>query len=147
MGEDRIEDMQQAGAPRLRLAKDIDLSKAKRNCKCKGTGIAGWQMIETPEGEQQVPIICRCVSRRGGVKKDMLDRMMEAVQKQLDEGVFAMQLSDDLIGLPPEVRERAVSKLEEQANDESKSQQVREALHEALRLVKEKEQSHGNPPN
>lgn len=145
MAEDRIEDLQRPGAPRLRLAKDIDLSKAKRNCpKCTGTGVSGWQLLELPEGEQQVPIICSCVSRRGGVREDMLDHMMKEVQKQLDEGVFAENLSNDIAGLPDEVKAKAVAKLREQSMDESKGPDVREALTEAVRLIEKKEKLHVN---
>ena len=59
---------------RVRLAEHIDLSKASPSCKrCYGTGVTGNKVV----GEQRIPIICRCVVRGGGVKKDQLDRMQE----------------------------------------------------------------------
>jgi len=66
--------------PRVRLAEDVDLSKAKPGCKsCHGTGIAGQRVFEDASGEVHVPIVCACVVRRGGVRRDALDRMQGAV--------------------------------------------------------------------
>jgi len=56
-------------APPVVLSEDVDLSRAKPgHNRCNGTGIVGYQTINTAEGEVRVPVICRCVSRRGGVK-------------------------------------------------------------------------------
>lgn len=59
---------------RVRLAQDVDLSKATKKCKhCHGTGIVGYRVVQ----EDRIPIICRCVSRAGGVRKDAFDKMTE----------------------------------------------------------------------
>lgn len=65
-------------APPIALADDIDLSKAKPGCsRCHGRGIRGTQIINTAEGATRVPVICRCVTRNGGVKPRGMARVME----------------------------------------------------------------------
>lgn len=67
--------------PRVRLASDVDLSKAKPSCAgCHGTGIAGHRVLKGDDaGEVRVPVVCGCVLRRGGVRQDALDRMQGGV--------------------------------------------------------------------
>jgi len=68
-----------AAPMRVRLASDIDLNRAKKSCKrCHGTGIVGERIVE----EHRIPIICRCVVRRGGVKKDAWDKIQEKLEAQ-----------------------------------------------------------------
>lgn len=63
--------------PRVRLAGDIDFSKAKRSCKrCHGTGVQGHRLLKDDRGEIRVPIVCPCVVEAGGVKQDKLDQIM-----------------------------------------------------------------------
>jgi|GEM_PF-3211793 hypothetical protein len=62
---------------RYRLATDVDLSKAKKNCKrCYGRGINGYTRRTEGGLEKLVPIVCRCVTRNGGVKENDVDRLM-----------------------------------------------------------------------
>ncbi len=62
--------------PRVRKADDVDISKADSNCNdCKGKGIKSY--IEVEELDEKIPVICKCVARGGGVKKDQYDRIME----------------------------------------------------------------------
>jgi len=137
-------------APRLRLATDIDLSRAKQSCtRCHGTGRRGYKTIQDPENpgdEIKVPIICRCVTRRGGVKKDMMDEILEQVQQQLEDGTFAQTVADDIAGLPVEHQQRAIEQLEKEADNEEKPAQVRMQLRAAVGLIRqrEKEASHGD---
>ena len=62
-----------ATMPRVRLASDVDPSKADPDCEaCGGEGVKGFEDI----GGERVPVICRCVAAGGGVKPDKLDQMM-----------------------------------------------------------------------
>ncbi len=137
-------------AARLRLATDVDLSLAKPGCaRCHGTGRCGYKTIEDPENpgeELKVPIVCRCVTRRGGVKKDMMDEILEQVQQQLDNGTFAQTMADDIDGLPVEHQQRAIEQLEREANNKEKPAQVRMQLRAAVGLIRqrEKEAAHGH---
>ena len=99
-------------APRVRLAKDIDLSKAKDGCeRCKGTGLRGTRKVETPDGD------------------------MEQTQKQLEDGSFSWQIAADIRTLPFENKLNAIRQLRERAADKSLSAQVRMALNAALVYV------------
>ena len=85
--------------PRLRLTSTIDLSKAKPGCnRCHGNGVVGYKTI--PEQKEKVPVICRCVTRRGGVKEDALDRIAKQMFDQLETGQFGKPLAADIMGLP-----------------------------------------------
>lgn len=123
-------------APRVRLAADVDLGRAKRNCRrCHGTGRVGWATIpmpDQPEGRARVPVICRCVTRANGVRRDMLDKILTEAAEQLDSGVFGARLAQDLAGLPPEARAQAVAALQRDALNENKDPRVRDAIREAL---------------
>lgn len=58
---------------RVRLSRDVDVTKANPNCKrCYGTGSSGTKMIPGNRGCEpvRVPIICRCVVAGGGIKPD-----------------------------------------------------------------------------
>jgi hypothetical protein len=63
----------------------IDLRKADPRCeRCHGTGRRPDRVMDTDsDGEKvTIPVICACVHRRGGIAKDMLDRMVEAARKR-----------------------------------------------------------------
>lgn len=51
-------------ALRIRLPGDIDLSKRDRSCRRCKRGILRYERA----GGQRIPVICKCVSRGGGVK-------------------------------------------------------------------------------
>ncbi len=64
-----------ATPPRVRAFDDVDFSKARPNCKrCKGTGILHYQIV--PGTDERIPVICKCLTRNGGLKKDQLDRIL-----------------------------------------------------------------------
>lgn len=76
------------GAPRitrrLRRPADVDLSKADRGCtRCGGTGLRPSERIENSEsGEVAVyRVVCACVKRGGGVREDLLDRIMAGASR------------------------------------------------------------------
>jgi hypothetical protein len=123
-------------APRVRLAADVDLGRAKRGCRrCHGTGRVGFATIpmpDQPSGRAQVPVICRCVTRAGGVRRDMLDKIMTEAAEQLDSGAFGARLAADVAGLPAEARAQAVAALQRDAVNETKDPRVRDAIREAL---------------
>ncbi len=55
-----------------------DLSKAESDCtRCEGTGISGQKIVDIGNGRQAAPVICRCVSRNGGVADDLLARSLK----------------------------------------------------------------------
>lgn len=126
-------------APRLRLAGDIDFSKAKKACKgCGGTGIKEQREIPDPENDGQmltVPVVCKCVSRRGGVKQDQLDRILEVSSAQLEDGTFARDMAKDIMSLPAEHQVNAVLQLKKRAADRNENQKVRDASFAALKLL------------
>ena len=69
---------------RVRLARDVDLTKADPGCKrCHGTGKTGEKLVPgNRAGDQmKVPLICRCVVKGGGVRMDKVDEMMGAVKR------------------------------------------------------------------
>jgi hypothetical protein len=91
---------------RYRLGTDIDYSKAKPGCKhCGGRGIAGYTRRAVPEGVERVPIVCRCVSKRGGVKEDDFDRFM----RQMSTEAYLNKIR---IMPPCDEREKAIRTLE-----------------------------------
>ncbi len=131
--------------PRLRRASDVDLTKAKPGCKwCNGTGTTGYRTAELP-GEDGTPaavrvrLVCKCVTRRGGVELDTLDKMALQMQQAIADGTFAKTLAADILGLPADVRERAVAQLRADMVNPDKSPEARAACEEALRLVEHPE--------
>jgi hypothetical protein len=69
---------------RLRLSRDmdgnpvVDLSKADKDCEyCKGTGRLEDIWVGEGDDTQVIPVVCRCVKKNGGVKDDLLDRIMK----------------------------------------------------------------------
>ena len=76
---------------RLRHSRDakgrpmVDLRKADPDCPhCDGTGRRPDERIHDPEtdGEMVIPRVCRCVKRNGGVRPDLLDKLMAAAAKK-----------------------------------------------------------------
>ncbi len=131
--------------PRLRLAAHIDLTMADPSCtNCGGTGVMGEQELTLEKGEPtKVPVVCRCVSRAGGVKKDMLDRILEETRKQLEDGTFGLKLAQDVIGLHEPARQQTVAKLARQ-RDQAEDGELREMLDIALgEIQKNKEITNG----
>jgi hypothetical protein len=129
-----------SNAPRLRLKADIDFTKANPLCmKCRGTGMSGHKKIDNPESPSEkvdIPIICTCLTRSGGVKEDAMDRIMKEVDEQLDTGMFAGQLAKDIQNLPADARVKAINSLNEQLKDTKKEPRVLKAIQETLDILK-----------
>ena len=65
--------------PRVRLAQDVDLSKADPKCdSCGGSGVKEHHVLEDESGRVEVPVVCSCVVNAGGVHRDKLDDVLEA---------------------------------------------------------------------
>jgi len=125
-------------APRLRLSSTVDLSKAKGHSRCNGTGICGYRDIENPEhpGEKiQVPVICRCVSRRGGVQKDAFDKMAQEIQQQVLDGTFGETLAFDVKGLPTQSRAIKIEELKQTVANPDTGELVRRQIEKALEIL------------
>lgn len=140
MDDNRKKDHRRDPAPpRVRLAKHIDLSKAKSGCKrCNGRGITGYKRADLGdgEGEKQIPIICRCVSRNAGVKEDELDRICREAKHQIETGVFHEHLAADYHAIPQEQKPRVVAAFYRDCVDTRKSDESREAVVMTLDLLK-----------
>lgn len=124
--------------PRFRLASTVDLSKADPRCdRCGGRGILDLRRLDVPgDGPTDVPVICRCVTRRGGLLPDLLDRALAETQKRLDDGTFGDALAADLRALPEEQRVRAVGGLEQQAARVDLDPVVRREVQRALEMLR-----------
>lgn len=80
-------------ATRAKLAFDpktgqrtYDLGKADPTCsRCGGGGITGAMDVYTDDGKQRAPIICICVAKNGGLKKDMFDRNIDKLRRHLEK--------------------------------------------------------------
>lgn len=125
-------------APRVRLARDIDFSKAKPGCKhCAGRGIVGYQDVPTEDGKvETAAIVCRCVSRNKGVKSDAFDNMMGEMKKALESGGFAEALAGDIYRLPNDAREKALRQLDARADEVGVDERVRDACRKAAADVR-----------
>jgi len=127
-----------ASPPRVRLAKHIDLTKAKPGCrKCNGRGITGYRRADLGdgEGERQIPIICRCVTRGGGVAPDELDRVLAEAKKYIDDGTFHEHVLADFHAAPDEQKPRIVAAFLRDQVDERKAPESKEAIEKVLDLM------------
>lgn len=61
----------------------IDLTRADPGCpRCGGSGRLADEVLEDPtRGRVEIPVVCACVHRRGGVARDALDRMISRAEK------------------------------------------------------------------
>ena len=125
---------------RLRLATAIDLSKARDHKRCNGTGVCGYKEIDDPEnpgGKVKVPIICRCISRRGGVKKDAFDKMTAELAQQVASGHFAENLAGDVRRLPAEAMIVKIDELKKTVADDKTDPAVRSQISKALEILEQ----------
>lgn len=120
--------------PRFRLTSSIDLTKADPACvACAGRGVVGFRKLDVPgDGPTDVPVICKCVSRGGGVAPDLFDGAIAETQRRLDDGTFGDALVADIRGLPPEHRPRAIAGLQKQAERLDLDPVVRREVRKAL---------------
>jgi hypothetical protein len=124
--------------PRVRLAAHVDTSKAKTGCgHCHGRGVVGYKRADLGDGngEQRIPVICRCVSKAGGVKPDELDRILAETAKQVEDGTFHEHLVADFHAMPDEVKPRVVAAFIRDVVDKRKSDPARDAVKKALELL------------
>ena len=126
-------------APRLRLRSKIDFTKASPSCDhCNGTGIVGHREVEDHEGNAvRAPIVCRCVSRNGGVLPDKLDALLADMNKRLADGSFGETLAADILQLPELGRAGAIRNVEAQIENPETDDLVREALTKCVDIVTE----------
>lgn len=125
--------------PRVRLAKSIDLGMADPNCEgCDGGGIVGYRTADLGdgEGEQELPVICKCVSRNGGVAPDELDRILAEAAQQIADGVFHEAMANDMKGMPYEVMTLVVASYARDLVNMEKSSETREAVDLVFELIK-----------
>lgn len=126
--------------PRLRLAANVDFSKAKSHLRCNGTGIVGYREMVNPEHQDEtikVPVVCRCVSRRGGIKRDAFDRIASEIEQQVADGTFAENLAGDVGRLPVEARIRKIQELKQTAASGETDQTVRDQISKALGILEQ----------
>ena len=128
--------------PRVRLAKNVDLTKAKPGCKrCNGRGVTGHRLADLGDGkgEQKIPIICRCVSRNDGVKPDELDRICQEALEHIRNGVFHENMAADIRRLPPDAKARAVASFMTDVVNQEKSREAKDAVNRTLELLMQDE--------
>lgn len=119
--------------PRLRQVEDVDFSLAKNSCKhCHGTGTSGYRSVTVQGETARVRVVCRCVSRAGGVQLDAVDKLTMQIQKQLDDGVFGRALANDIQRLPEEHQARAIQNVRAQMVRKGTPSQVIDALRDCL---------------
>ncbi len=124
--------------PRIRLAKNIDLTKAKPGCKrCNGDGIRGYKTADLGDGkgDTRIPIICRCVSRNGGVKPDELDRIMGEAAKHIEDGVFHEHIVADFHATKDDQKPRLVAAFFCGAVDRRKDKTARDTMEKVIDLL------------
>jgi hypothetical protein len=112
--------------PRLRSADDIDLTRAKPSCRrCHGRGITGYRTVDN---EIKVAIVCRCVTRNGGVKPDALDGILKQIEQQLADGTWGKVLASDIQKIPEPERTAAIARVQANYIDPETPENVRRAL-------------------
>lgn len=123
--------------PRIRSVSSIDLTKAKPGCKlCYGRGIVGYRdvppAVDGGEEMKGIPVVCKCVSRGGGVKSDALDRIFTEIKTALVDGSFAINLAGDIRRLPNWAKQQKSTELRATvANPETESR-LKEQLKQCL---------------
>lgn len=141
MAEDKSREKdhrREAPPPRVRLAKHIDLSKAKPGCKhCNGRGVTSYKTADLGDGSgpQKIPIICKCVSRGGGVEPDELDRILAETAKEVENGTFHEKLVADFHAMPDDVKPRVVAAFFRDTVDKRKSEASHDAIAKTLELL------------
>lgn len=131
--------------PRVRLSSNIDLSKAKPGCnRCNGNGITGYKTADLQDGggEQKIPIVCRCVSRNGGVKTDELDRILKQAGEHIDEGVFHEHVVADFHATTEDQKPRIVAAFYRDIVDDRKSPASIDSIKKVLDLLKKRNDWH-----
>ena len=64
---------------------NYDLSKASKRCPhCSGTGLRPPRVRMLAGEITIIKVVCRCVSRNGGVRKTLFQKKIDAVNRHLD---------------------------------------------------------------
>lgn len=130
-----------AAAPQLHSIDDVDLSLAKKSCgHCRGRGIAGWRTLADPADESKtlrVAIVCRCVTRNGGVKEDAMAKAARNIQDEImtQPGVWGARLAADVQRISVDYRAQALAGLRERAATAEMPDPIRNELHQAIAIL------------
>lgn len=126
-------------APRMRLKKHIDFGRAVAGCKrCHGRGVVGYRSVEIEGETVRAAVVCRCVSRNGGVTPDKMDEILHKCEERLKNGNFGIMLARDILMLPDGPREMALNQLRVQHEDPDTDERVRTAVEAAINIIEEK---------
>ena len=125
-------------APRIRLAEDIDLTKADKDCiKCKGCGISEYRKVKDEHIDQVVPVICACVTRNNGIKYDIIDEILIKAYNEIENGQFAENTSKDILSLGKINARLAVDAMKRDLEQEKFAGIVLDAVKNTIEKVEE----------
>ena len=124
----------------IRHAKDVDLSKADKDCKrCDGSGIV--DAIQ-PDATMRkggvtgpVPIVCRCVTVNGGVAVHPLMKVMSNMRSELESGQWAKAQLTDLRIMTPVNKKRALAQLRDMVENEKADPVFKEEARKVLQTI------------
>jgi hypothetical protein len=120
--------------PLVRPASAVDLGCAKPGCRhCGGRGIVAYRTIK----EERVPVICRCVGRRGGLGPNPVDALLGPIAAALRDGTYGQKLAADVRRLPLDEQPAARAKIAAHAATPALPDPLRRALAEALAALEE----------
>lgn len=120
--------------PIVRPASCVDLGAAKPGCRhCGGRGIVAYRTIQ----EERVPVICRCVGRRGGIGANPVDAALIPIAAALADGTYGAKLAADVRRLPPEQYTPARARIAAHHATPDLPDPLRAALAEALAALPE----------
>ena len=128
----------------LQNAKDVDLKKADTDCeRCKGCGIV--DAINPDESMRKggitdpVPIVCKCVTRNGGVLVHPLMKVMNNLRSDLSSGLWAKQQLTDLYTMSPGNRKRSLASIRQMMENEDADPLYKDEARKVLETISEKE--------
>lgn len=129
--------------PIVRPASCVDLGAAKPGCRhCAGRGIVAYRTIR----EERVPVICRCVGRRGGVGPNPVDAAFAPITAALADGTYGQRLAADVHQLPGQQYIAARARIAAHHATPNLPAPLRAALAEALAALPE-EAPNGHAPH
>ena len=125
--------------PIVRPASDVDISCAKPGCRhCGGRGIVAYRTIK----EERIPIVCRCVTRRNGLKDNALDRTLGRITRAIADGTYGTQLAAEVRSLPADQIQAATERIERHYRTPKMHEPLRVELGKALDALRKKD--HGD---
>jgi hypothetical protein len=87
--------------------------------------------------DEPVPVVCRCVTRGGGVTVHPLMKWMTALRDQLKSGEWAKSQIDDLQKMTPLNRQRALAQLKQMRENDKQDKDFQAAIEDVLAATKE----------